>query len=128
MKKLTAALIALSTIIIAPPTADAAGRCRQYEPLLVQYAPKGGWNVSKMSKFMHRESRCIATIVRPGRGNGDTGLLQIHPVNFPYLSRKLGVTVDQAWLQDPVNNVRAAAQLCRFWRAAGSSCYRPWWT
>ena len=128
MRRMLIALLVLSATLTVPSTVDAAGRCRQYEQLLVQHAPKGGWDVQRMSGYMYRESRCIATIVRPGARAGDTGLLQIHPVNFPYLSRKFGVTVDTRWLQDPANNVRAAAQLCRFWRSAGRSCYQPWRT
>ena len=60
------------------------------------------------------------------RSGGDSGLLQIHPVSWPWLSASFGVRVNRAWLLDPVNNVRAAARLCEFWRRAGKSCYQPW--
>jgi hypothetical protein len=127
MKKLVAALLALTSITaISPTTADAGGRCSKYEHLLVQHAPRGGWDVARMSGYMYRESRCLPAVVN-ARG-GDTGLLQIHPINWSYLSRKFGVTVNRAWLQNPANNVRAAAQLCRYWRYAGRSCYQPWRT
>lgn len=110
-----------------PTSVDAAGRCRQYEHLLVQYAPKGGWNVAKMSGYMHRESRCTPSVVST---TDDHGLLQVNRVNFKYLAAKFNVPVSQmpTWLKVPVNNVRAAAQLCRFWRNAGRSCYQPWRT
>lgn len=121
---------ALALVTFAAPTTAAAApshmasRCTQYEPLLAQLAPRGGWDVRRMSKIMHRESRCLPGVVN--RRGGDTGLLQIHPINWSYLSGKFGVTVDRAWLQNPANNVRAAAALCTFARRAWGSCYRPW--
>jgi hypothetical protein len=78
-----------------------------------------------MSYYAWRESRCLPRVVNVS--GGDTGLLQIHPIAWPWLSSRLGVPVTRAWLQNPTNNVRAAAALCSFWRRAGSSCYRPWW-
>ena len=101
---------------------EAAGRCAQYEHLLRQYP----WSVSKMSSIMYRESGCLAGVVNV-RG-GDTGLLQIHPINFPWLSGKFGVPVRgmRAWLKVPANNVKAGYALCKFWQRAGKGCYHPW--
>jgi hypothetical protein len=128
MKRTIIGTLALVTFA-APTTVTAApshmtSRCTQYEPLLAQYAPRGGWDVRRMSKIMWRESRCQAAVVN--RRGGDTGLLQIHPINWSYLSSKFGVTVNRAWLQNPTNNVRAAAALCTFARRAWGTCYRPW--
>lgn len=127
MKIITAICIVIASLVTAPTVDAAHGRCRQYESLLVQYAPRGGWSVSKMSGYMHRESRCTPGVVSTTR---DHGLLQINEINFEYLSRKLDVPVaDMAvWLKTPANNVRAAALLCSFWRRAGRSCYQPWRT
>jgi hypothetical protein len=132
MRRLTAGLLALIlTWSIAAPYADAwtaSQRCTKYESLLVKHAPKGGWDVRRMSYYAWRESRCQPAIVnRTGR---DTGLYQMHPIVWPYLSQKFGVPMSriQTWLKDPVNNTRAAAALCSFWRSAGRSCYRPWAT
>jgi hypothetical protein len=132
MRRLTAILIAstLTFGAFAPPVEawTSTQRCRSYEPLMVQHAPKGGWDVRRMSYYSWRESRCQPAIVnRTGR---DTGLFQIHPVTWPWLSTKFGVPTwqIQSWLKVPANNVRAAAALCSFWRRAGRSCYQPWAT
>lgn len=112
-------------VALTPAPADAAtGRCPQWENILATYAPRGGWDVRRMSSIGWRESRCDARAVN--RRGGDSGWLQIHPVSWPWLSASLGVTVNRAWLLDPVNNVRAAARLCEFWRRAGRGCYQPW--
>jgi hypothetical protein len=103
--------------------ADSYARCPKYEAELAKYP---AWSVSRMSYIMWRESRCIPTIVnKTGR---DTGLLQIHPVTWPWLSGKFGVPVYrmQAWLKTPANNVKAGYALCRFWQRAGKGCYQPW--
>lgn len=118
------------TITLAPFTStpvEAYGRCSQWETLLQQNAPAGGWNIAKMSRTMWRESRCQPQVVN--KRGGDTGLLQIHPVTWPWLSNHFGITVTRAALQQPAFNVQAAAALCQFWRNArhqSSACYRPW--
>lgn len=129
MKKIAAAALTATMLLApAPPKVDALAACPKYEATLRAFAPPGGWSVSKMSYFAWRESRCTPTIVN--RTGGDTGLLQVHPVNFAWLSAKFGVPVGQIrpWLKNPTNNVRAAAALCTYWRKAGSSCYQPWAT
>lgn len=108
----------------AAPVSAASGRCPQWEGILAAHAPRGGWDVRRMSGLAWRESRCQAGAVN--KRGGDSGLLQIHPVSWPWLSGSLGVAVNRSWLLDPVNNVRAAARLCEFWRRAGRSCYQPW--
>lgn len=124
---LTAAL-SLATVVPATTTEALTGRCPQYEPMMVVYAPRGGWDVRRMSRYAYRESRCNPRIVnRTGR---DTGLFQVHPVTWPYLSAKFNVPMRsmQAWLKIPANNVRAAAKLCEFGRRAFGDCYQPWRT
>lgn len=101
-----------------------SGRCVQYEPALRYAAGWTGWSVSRMSYLMWRESRCQASVVNVS--GGDSGLLQIHPVSWPWLSRKFGVTVTRQWLQHPHNNIAAGAALYRFWQRAGYSGYHPW--
>lgn len=110
------------TTTIAPATA-VRGRCTQYEPLLTELAPKGGWDVVKMSKYMWRESRCLPAVRSRTR---DTGLLQINDVNLSHLRTVTGQWVDRYTLTDPAQNIAAAARLCEFWRANRRSCYRPW--
>jgi len=115
---------ALITGTLVPAQADAAaGRCRSYEPLLAALAPRGGWNISKMSRTMHRESRCTPYVRSRSR---DSGLLQINDVNLPYLSSKMGRQITPAALMDPTTNVQAAALLCQYARKAWGSCYTPW--
>lgn len=122
---LTAALL-VSTLSHAGHADAAGGRCRQYEPLLAELAPKRGWDINRMSRIMYRESRCQPTVVN--RRGGDSGLLQVHPITWQFLSTKFGVPMSQMrpWLLDPANNVRAGVALCDFWRNAGRSCYAPW--
>jgi hypothetical protein len=104
----------------------AAGRCPQYEALLTIWAPRGGWSVVRMSRIMFRESRCDAKAVN--KRGGDSGLLQAHPIVWPFLSKKFGVPMAdmRPWLLDPVNNIRAGAALFEFWHRAGRSGYQPW--
>jgi len=119
---LTAALLIGS--LTHTGNADAAGgRCSTYEPLIAAYAPKRGWDINRMSRYMFRESRCTPHVRSRTQ---DTGLLQINDVNLTYLSRKMGrpITIDA--LRDPATNIQAAALLCAFWRNAGRSCYQPW--
>jgi len=128
-RKLVAAVVAIvaaATIILTVPTkADAAGgRCPRYESLMHAYGPKRGWPVQRMSYIAWRESRWIPTAVN--KKGGDSGLFQIHPVTWEFLSRKFGVTVNREWLLDVVNNVRAAAVLCDYGRRVFGSCLQPW--
>lgn len=99
-------------------------RCPQYETTLRTYAPRIGWDVRRMSYLMWRESRCQPKVVN--RTGGDSGLLQVHPVTWPWLSYKLDVHVTRTWLQNPVNNVRAAAALATFANRAWGDRYQPW--
>lgn len=115
----------IGTVNIDPQPADAAGRCTQYEALLVQYAPRGGWNVARMSGYMWRESRCQPDVRSRTR---DTGLLQINDINLGYLTQRLGFPVTIAALKDPATNIRAAARLCEWSRRYMGSCYAPWRT
>jgi hypothetical protein len=125
MRRLLIAAIAAGTFATMPTaTVDAGGRCRQYEADLARFAPKGGWNIPKMSRTMWRESRCQSDVVN--RRGGDTGLLQIHPVTWPWLSQHFGVTVTRTMLQNPQFNIQAAAALYTFSQCAGYSGYRPW--
>lgn len=108
----------------APTTVPApvAGRCTQYEALLQANAPKGGWDVQKMSEIMWRTSRCNAG----KRTSGMTGLLIISDSHAKILTAQLGTKVDKTTLTDPTLNVRAAATLCQWSMSIGRSCYRPW--
>lgn len=125
----TGVLFALTagSLMIAPSPdiVDAAGRCRQYEALLIEHAPRGGWNVVRMSQYMWRESRCTPHVRSRTR---DTGLLQINDINLTYLSSKMGFTVTVDALRDPTTNIKAAARLCEFARRAWRNCYAPWRT
>lgn len=123
------ALLALGATVI--PSCDPVpgeggtttqGRCTQWEPLLTELAPAGGWDVGRMSRYMWRESRCsyVRSVTQ------DSGLLQVNDVNHPFLRRVLGEWVDAQTLMDPVQNIRAAAALCVYWRNAGKGCYTPW--
>ena len=132
MRRAVAVLLTVLVFLApAPPTASAwssSQRCAKYEQLMVQHAPRGGWNVRRMSYYSWRESRCQPAIVNT-RGR-DTGLFQIHPITWRWLSIKFGVPMSsiQAWLKVPTNNVRAAAALCSFGRRAFGDCYQPWRT
>lgn len=119
--------ISLSAVTVGstPRTAEAAGRCPQFEALLVANAPKGGWSVSRMSGYMWRESRCQPGVRSKSR---DTGLLQINDINIGYLSQRMGFPVTVAALKDPTTNIRAAARLCEWSRRYMGSCYAPWRT
>lgn len=99
------------------------GRCTQYEELLTQYAPLEGWDVARMSRYMWRESGCEPAV---RSRTSDTGLLQINDINHAHLTSALGEPVDRWTLTDAVQNIRAAAELCRYWRNAGRSCYSAW--
>jgi len=124
MKRIAALLLVTTSITGLPANADAAaGRCRAYEPLLQQLAPKGGWDVNRMSRYMWRESRCTPHVRSRSQ---DTGLLQINDVNLSYLSRKMGFPVTIAALRNPATNIQAAALLCSYARKAWGNCYQPW--
>lgn len=131
-------------------------RCTQWEALLAEHAPPGGWDEIRMSRYMSRESACCPQVLaesgpRTIRGGdladescsfirvvnrthrSDAGLLQINGINYDparckntCLSDMLGESVTVETLGDPVLNIRAAAHLCEWWRDAGYSCYRPW--
>lgn len=120
-------VILLSTIGLnlerVPPIEAAGGRCPQYEALLFEHAPKGGWDVRRMSRYMWRESRCTAQIRSRTK---DSGLLQINDINLQYLSTKLNMKVTSTALMNPEVNIRAAAKLCEFARRAWGNCYQPW--
>lgn len=131
MRRIVALTTALSlaTVLPAPTTTEAlTGRCVKWEPLMITHAPRGGWDVARMSRYCWRESRGLPYIVN-ARG-GDTGLFQVHPITWRYLSQRLGVPMSsmQRWLKNPTNNVRAAAALCEFGRRAFHDCYQPWRT
>ena len=120
-----------STVAVAPPPVvpgvagtTVQGRCTQYEPMLQELAPPGGWDIAKMSRTMWRESRCEPWALN--KRTNDAGLLQVNPINYTFLRGKLGEWVDKWTLQDPRQNIRASALLCTFWRNAGKSCYQPW--
>lgn len=119
MKRLTAAALVAACLAVPATNAEASGTCPQYEPLFRRY----GLPASTFSRIAWRESRCQPGVRSSTR---DTGLLQINDVNHPWLSRTLGVRVDQAWLRVPANNVRAAAALCNLWRRAVGNCLHPW--
>ena len=122
-RTLIAAAVLFTTLAVPAPAESAGGRCPQYEPLLTQLAPRGGWDIGRMSRIMWRESRCTAHVRSRTR---DTGLLQVNDINLDYLSKQMGrpITVDA--LRDPATNISAAAHLCNFWRRAKRSCYQPW--
>lgn len=44
---------------------------------------------------------------------GEVGLFQIHPVNWPALSTKLGIPINAQTLKDPMTNAKAAAQILK---------------
>ena len=87
------------------------GRCVGFESLLDQYNP--GWDVSRMSKIMYRESRCLPDV----SNSCCTGLLQVHQMHLPNASCGAYSRSD---LYDPSINVCMAAEL---YRQAGMS---PW--
>lgn len=134
------------------------GRCTQFEPMLDEYAPPGGWDVLTMSSYGWRETKCCPQVLIAGVGwrttqggdrfdewcrfshvevwhhRSDAGWLQLNGVNWQpsrcgpclYDADMLGEPVNLATLGDPIQNTRAAAALCEWWRNAGRSCYRPW--
>ena len=112
-------------VIPGPDGTEVAGRCTQYEDLLMIHAPAIGWDVLRMSRLAWRESNCWAEI---RSRTSDSGLLQINDITLSFLNEALGEPVDAFTLMDPVQNVRAAAALCTFWARNGSSCYQPWST
>lgn len=112
-----------AAIVPGPDGTATAGRCTQYDDLLVRYAPAAGWDVDRMSRLAWRESNCWPEI---RSRTSDTGLLQINDITLSFLNDTLGEPVDRTTLTDPVQNVRAAAALCDFWVRNGSSCYQPW--
>lgn len=106
-----------------PTPATGGGRCPEFEPLLITYAPPEGWDIALMSRIMFRESRCHPT---SRSRTHDSGLLQINDVHLPSLSAAFGVAVTPDFLYDPINNIKAAALLCGSLKARGRDCYAPW--
>lgn len=113
----------VAPIIPGPDGSSVFGRCTQWADLLYYFQPAGGWDIDRMSRYAWRESNCTPTVRSRTR---DSGLWQINDINHRYLRTALGEWVDRYTLLDPVQNVRAAAALCTYWRNAGRSCYRPW--
>jgi hypothetical protein len=123
-RRLAAMLLATTALTGLPAKADAAvGRCQQYEPALAALAPKGGWDVNRMSRLMWRESRCTPDVRSKSR---DSGLLQINDVNHKYLTMRLGAPVTSWLLMNPTYNIWSAARLCEYARKAWGNCYAPW--
>jgi hypothetical protein len=89
----------------------------------VTFAPKGGWDVRRMSGYMYRESRCNAKALSK---TADSGLLQINQINLPYLSKLLHTKVTRAMLTNPSLNIWSAARLCEYAVKAWKNCYQPW--
>jgi len=118
------------------------GRCTQYEPLLTELAPPGGWAVEKMSRYMSRESGCCpgvrggdvltsdCTFVRVSTytHRSDVGLFQINGINYNPARCGSDCIIDNTLteLKDPRTNIQAAADLCVWWMNAGRSCYQAW--
>jgi membrane-bound lytic murein transglycosylase MltF len=118
--RLAAVMAAVMSMCGPVDQAKPVNSCPQWETLLHVHNP--GWDVGRMSRIMWRESRCQPEVRSRTR---DTGLLQINDVNHRFLSQRLGaVGVEE--LRDPDVNVRAAAELFRFWDSHGSSGYLPW--
>jgi hypothetical protein len=91
------------------------GRCVGAEGLLALYSP--GWNVTRMSGIMYRESRCDPS-AKNSRSSA-TGLLQLlSSLHCPWLAKTLG----PCDLYDPDYNIRAGALL---WEKSG---YGAWST
>lgn len=123
MRVLTAMALLLAPLHCTAPAPPVSGRCPKFEPAIAAYAPPGGWDIGRMSRYMWRESNCHPTVRSTTR---DSGLLQINDVNLPYLRRVLHEPVTRWTLTAPAQNVRAAAALCTYWRHAGRSCYHAW--
>ena len=86
------------------------------EFLLGYFSP--GWDVVRMSRYAYRESRCDPTVHNTA---GAQGLLQITRINYDFLRSK-GLPVSDVWLRDPVNNIRAAAELWKYSRYSAWDC------
>jgi soluble lytic murein transglycosylase-like protein len=127
MRRIFATIVLTASILTSVPTTTeaASGRCPQYESLLRYFAPRTGWDVTRMSAYAHRESRCTANV---RSRTSDSGLLQINDVNLRYLSQRLGSPVTPWLLMNPAYNVWAAAELCMYARRAWGNCYAPWAT
>jgi len=87
------------------------GVCVGAIPLLEWYSP--GWSSWQMAGIMYRESRCDPTALYPNRSSSSaTGLLQLlSRTHCPWISTEFGVNCTTQWLQDPHNNLMAAAVL-----------------
>lgn len=93
------------------------GRCVGAEPLLAYYSP--GWDVARMSRIMHRESRCLPWADNPF--STASGLLQILASHCgKWLGARMGEECTMVRLKTADFNIRAARVL---WQEDG---YRPW--
>lgn len=126
MRRTLFALSVMFTSVMTPPsTAHAvSGRCPQYEQQLAAYP---GWNVSRMSRIMWRESRCDASAYNGRRRDRSYGLLQLNTKTTPRLDLwgelrwRCGLTArEQLW--DASTNIACAHRL---FLAYGM---RPWGT
>lgn len=110
-------------VATAPPpmpvlfTTDAVGSsCEGARFLVMHFSP--GWNVDRVLRWMHRESRCDPTAMNTS--SSASGLLQIlASTHCPWIRREFG-DCSRQWLADPVNNIRAAASL---WDKQGDSAW-----
>ena len=89
------------------------GVCVGAIPLLRWYSP--GWNVNHMAGIMYRESKCLPWVTWPDpKVSTATGLLQLlQRTHCPWISDHFRVNCTTQWLQDPHNNIMAAAELYR---------------
>lgn len=119
MKLLIAGLLGLVPVHCQP--APPASSCEPYRQLVTELSP--GWDVDRMLRICHRESRGLAHVRST---TSDTGLFQINDINHRHLRQALGEHVDRWTLQDPRQNVRAAAELFRYWQKVRGDGYWPW--
>jgi soluble lytic murein transglycosylase-like protein len=74
---------------------------------------------------MWRESRCQPEV---RSRTSDTGLLQINDVNRPWLSHRFGSDVTVETLKNADINVKASAELFKYWSRVTGNGYQPWRT
>lgn len=91
-------------------------RCIGAQFLLTYFSP--GWDVDRMMRIMHRESRCLPWAMNSN--SSASGLLQIlATTHCPWIRTEFG-DCSRQWLADPINNIQAAASL---WQKQG---YGAW--